>query len=131
MRFTGRVYKDGSRLKIVANGLPLGRYEVVITKVDGKPAELSFTATITSNGPRLSKFRPPPFSELKPGSVVEGKILENDLRCKWCGARVSALLNGFCDDCFEYFNSPYKPSSSRGLGMADVGHRPKTPTSGR
>ncbi|MEM4273289.1 MAG: hypothetical protein QW420_02900 [Candidatus Caldarchaeum sp.] len=99
---------------------------MTITKVDGRPADLAFATTITSNGPKTCKFKVPPFPELRLGAVVEG-FVEDELRCRWCGAKCSALINNLCDHCFEYFNSPYKPLYWRGLGRADVDHRPKTP----
>lgn len=110
MKVKGKVYSDSDgRLKIVFDKhlpLPRGRVTLLITRVNGKPLELEFEATITHNDPYRSKCRIPPFPELRPGAVVEGYI-EEELRCKWCSRLTSSLINGLCDDCFVYFYSPY------------------------
>ncbi len=132
LKFSGKVYVDGrGRLKIVFNKpVPRGRATLILTKVDGKTAEIRFDTTITNNDFKRLKCKIPPFPGLRPGAVVEG-FIEDELRCRWCGAKCSALINNLCDHCFEVFYSPYKPLLYEGLGMADVDHRPKTPTSGR
>ncbi|MEM3110956.1 MAG: hypothetical protein QXG41_07335 [Candidatus Caldarchaeum sp.] len=116
MKFRGKIYRDGGRLKLVFDKpLPRGRVTLLLTRVDGKAMELKFDTTITNNDPYRLKCRLPPFPELRPGAVVEG-IIEDELRCRWCGAKCSALINNLCDHCFEVFNSPYKPPLGEGWG---------------
>jgi len=62
--------------------------------VKGRPAKVT----------RIGRFQTPclvfPLSpSLRVGDEVE---VEEVLKCKICGARCSATINGLCDRCYEY-----------------------------
>jgi len=111
--FSGKIYNDGERLKIVFDKqLQSGRQTITITKVNGLRANLSLEVTITNNDPYHSKTRIPPLPGLKPGSMVEGYV-DDEIRCHGCGRRCTSTINDFCDDCYIYINFPQKPLPER------------------